>query len=336
MTDYKSAGVDIHEGYRTVEKIRGYARRTMKPDVLSVLGSFGAFMRIPAGYRSPVLVSGTDGVGTKLKIAFALGRYDTIGIDAVAMCVNDILCHGARPLFFLDYLACGHLESDVAADIVKGVAEGCVQGDLALVGGETAEMPGFYQPGEYDIAGFCVGVCEEADIIDGRLIRAGDVLVGLPSSGFHSNGYSLVRRLFTDLAEPWEGQTIGDALLEPTKIYVHAVQALLAKVAVHGMAHITGGGFIENIPRMFAGPGLKAVVRKDSYPIPALFTEAIRRGADEASVYNTFNMGIGFVLCVDPGDLDKTLAILSEQGEAPVVIGEVAARQDPEEAICLI
>lgn len=336
MTDYKAAGVDIHEGYRTVEKIRDHAGRTMKPDVLSVLGSFGAFMRIPAGYKSPVLVSGTDGVGTKLKIAFALGRYDTIGIDAVAMCVNDILCHGAEPMFFLDYLACGHLEAEVAADIVKGVADGCILGDLALVGGETAEMPGFYQGGEYDIAGFCVGVCEESEIIDGRAIGAGDILIGLPSSGFHSNGYSLVRRLFTDLTEPWEGRTMGEALLEPTRIYVHSVRAVLKEVAIHGMAHITGGGFIENIPRMFADDRFKAVIHRDSYEVPALFKEAIRRGADEASVYNTFNMGIGFVLCVAPADLARTLEILAANGEAPVLLGEVAGRGETEEAIWLV
>lgn len=335
MTDYKSAGVDIHEGYRTVEKIKGYAARTLNDNVLSVLGSFGAFMRIPAGYEKPVLVSGTDGVGTKLKIAFALGKYDTIGIDAVAMCVNDILCHGAQPLFFLDYLACGKLDAEVAADIVKGVSEGCLLGDLALVGGETAEMPGFYADGEYDIAGFCVGVCEEDEIIDGRAIRSGDVLIGLPSSGFHSNGYSLVRKLFTDLSEPWQDRTLGEELLTPTRIYVQPVQSLLKEVPVHGMAHITGGGFIENIPRMFAAKDLKAVVELDSYEVPAIFREAIRRGADEASIYNTFNMGIGFVLCVDPADQEKTLATLRGQGEAPVVLGRVEQRGPGEEAICL-
>lgn len=335
MTNYKSAGVDIHEGYRTVEKIKGYAARTLNSDVLSVLGSFGAFMRLPQGYQKPVLVSGTDGVGTKLKIAFALEKYDTIGIDVVAMCVNDILCHGAKPLFFLDYLACGKLDSEVAADIVKGVSDGCLLGDLALVGGETAEMPGFYQEGEYDIAGFCVGVCEEDEIIDGKAIRSGDVLIGLPSSGFHSNGYSLVRKLFTDFNEPWQDHTIGEELLTPTRIYVKPVQALLEKVTVHGLAHMTGGGFIENIPRMFATNDLKAVVNLASYEVPAIFLEAIRRGAEEASMYNTFNMGIGFVICVDQTDVEETLAILKSQGEEPVVLGHVENKSIEEEAICL-
>lgn len=336
MIDYKSSGVNIHEGYRTVDKIKEHARRTLNPDVLSVIGSFGAFMRIPKGYKSPVLVSGTDGVGTKLKVAFALKKYDTVGIDAVAMCVNDILCHGAKPLFFLDYLACGKLDADVAADIVKGITDGCLQGDLALVGGETAEMPGFYEEGEYDIAGFCVGVVEEEEIIDGKAIKAGDVLIGLKSSGFHSNGFSLVRKLFTDFSEPYMGKTIGEALLEPTRIYVKSVQPVLAKIKVHGMAHITGGGFIENIPRMFSGNSLKAVVHKDSYEVPDLFREAVRRGADETSIYNTFNMGIGFVLCVAKEDEERALEILKSQGEDPVILGQVEAKTEAEEAICLL
>lgn len=336
MIDYKSSGVNIHEGYRTVDKIKEHAKRTLTPDVLSVIGSFGAFMRIPQGYTSPVLVSGTDGVGTKLKVAFALKKYDTVGIDAVAMCVNDILCHGAKPLFFLDYLACGKLDADVAADIVKGVSEGCLQGGLALVGGETAEMPGFYEDGEYDIAGFCVGVVEEAEIIDGKAIAAGDVLIGLKSSGFHSNGYSLVRKLFTDLSEPYQGKTIGDALLEPTRIYVNSVQAVLKTVKVHGMAHITGGGFIENIPRMFVDQTLQAVVDKASYEVPDLFREAVRRGADPDSIYNTFNMGIGFVLCVGTADVAETLEILKRQGEEPVLLGTVANKSVAEDAICFL
>lgn len=335
MIDYKSAGVNIQEGYKTVDKIKEHARRTLTPDVLSVIGSFGAFMKIPQGYTSPVLVSGTDGVGTKLKIAFAMNQYDTVGIDAVAMCVNDILCHGAKPLFFLDYLACGKLDADVAAEIVKGVAEGCLQGGLALVGGETAEMPGFYDDGEYDIAGFCVGVVEEAEIIDGRAIEAGDLIIGLRSSGFHSNGFSLVRKLFTDLSEPYQGRTIGEALLEPTRIYVKSVQAVLSEVKIHGMAHITGGGFIENIPRMFFGKTLQAVIEKNSYEVPDLFLEAVRRGADPDSIYNTFNMGIGFILCVGKDDADRTLAILRAQGEEPVLLGKVESKTIAEEAICL-
>lgn len=333
--DYKQAGVNIEEGYRTVDKIKDYAKRTLNENVLSYLGSFGAFMRLPEGYKKPVLVSGTDGVGTKLKIAFALNRYDTVGIDAVAMCVNDILCHGAQPLFFLDYLACGKLDADVAADLVKGVSEGCLLGNLALVGGETAEMPGFYEEGEYDIAGFCVGVCEEEDIIDGRLIQEGDVLLGLASSGFHSNGYSLVRKLFTDLAEPFQDTTVGQALLTPTKIYVKPVTALLKEVKVHGLAHITGGGFIENIPRMFAGDDLKASVNTKSYEVPELFKMAIEKGADPKTVYNTFNMGIGFVLALAPEDVAKAKAILEEAGETVYEIGKVEARAQGEAPISL-
>lgn len=335
MIDYKSAGVNIQEGYRAVDKIKDHATRTLNPDVLSVIGSFGAFMRLPGGYRKPVLVSGTDGVGTKLKIAFDMKKYDTVGIDAVAMSVNDILCHGAKPLFFLDYLACGRLDADVAADIVKGISDGCLLGELALVGGETAEMPGFYAEGEYDIAGFCVGVVEEDEIVDGRDLTAGDVLIGLKSSGFHSNGYSLVRKLFSDYSEKWQDTTIGEVLLEPTRIYVKPVAGLLKEVKVHGMAHITGGGFIENIPRMFHGEDLKAVVVTGSYEVPGIFKEALQRGADEATIYNTFNMGIGFVLAVGEEDRERTLGLLKAQGEDPVLLGTVEKRAKEEPAICL-
>lgn len=326
MTNYKASGVNIEEGYRTVEKIKGYTARTMNPNVLSVLGSFGAFVKLPQGYQKPVLVSGTDGVGTKLKIAFALNKYDTVGIDAVAMCVNDILCHGAKPMFFLDYLACGKLDADVAADLVKGVSEGCLMGNMALVGGETAEMPGFYEDGEYDIAGFCVGVVEEDEIIDGRLIEDGDVLIGLPSSGFHSNGFSLVRKLFTDLEEPFKDTTVGEALLTPTRIYVKTMEKVFEKVQVHGLAHITGGGFIENIPRMFADENHTAVVHLNSYEVPEIFKLAVQKGAEEASLYNTFNMGIGFVMAVAKEDEEATLALLKSLGESPVSLGEIIPR----------
>lgn len=332
MIDYKDSGVDIHEGYKSVEKIKSIAESTLNKNVLSMIGSFGAFMRIPRGYKRPVIVSGTDGVGTKLKIAFAMEKYDTFGIDAVAMCVNDILCHGAEPMFFLDYLACGKLDSEVSSQIVSGVAKGCELGELALVGGETAEMPGFYEEGEYDIAGFAVGVVEEREIIDGSKIKSKDVLIGLKSSGFHSNGYSLVRKLFTDYNEEFNGKKIGDILLEPSRIYVKPVRKLLKKVKVHGMAHITGGGFIENIPRMFRKEGLTAVIYKDSYEIPEIFSEAIKRGANPDSVYNTFNMGIGFVICIDRKDVDEALRILKRNGEDPVILGHVERGQEP---ICI-
>ncbi|PKK39372.1 Phosphoribosylformylglycinamidine cyclo-ligase [Clostridiaceae bacterium JG1575] len=334
--DYKQSGVNIEEGYRSVENIKALAAQTMKQGVLSRIGSFGAFMRIPKGYKNPVLVSGTDGVGTKLKIAFAMERYNTVGIDAVAMCVNDILCHGAQPLFFLDYLACGKLDAKVAADLVAGVAQGCLLGDLALIGGETAEMPGFYAPGEYDIAGFCVGVVEEEELIDGRAIQEGDVLIGLRSSGFHSNGYSLVRRLFPDVHELLDGKEIGDALLEPTRIYVKSVRGLMECVPVHGMAHITGGGFVENIPRMFAQENLTAEVHKDRWTMPFLFEEALRRGADPKSIYNTFNMGIGFVLALAAKDQELALERLRSLGEDPVVLGCVRPRSAGEDALCLL
>lgn len=332
MIDYKSSGVDIHEGYRSVEKIKDLAKSTLNKNVLSMIGSFGAFMKIPEGYKKPVIVSGTDGVGTKLKIAFAMEKYDTFGIDAVAMCVNDILCHGAEPMFFLDYLACGKLYADVSAEIVKGVAEGCLQGELALIGGETAEMPGFYEEGEYDIAGFAVGVVEEDEIITGEKIKSGDILIGLKSSGFHSNGYSLVRKLFTDFEEEFEGKKMGEILLEPTRIYVKPVRKLLGEVEVHGMAHITGGGFIENIPRMFKEEGLTAVIEKDSYEVPSIFREAVKRGADPQTIYNTFNMGVGFVIAVDKEDAEKSLEILKNEGEDAFILGYVEKGSDP---ICL-
>lgn len=332
MLDYKSSGVDIHEGYKSVEKIKSHAQKTLNENVLSKIGSFGAFVRIPEGYKKPVLVSGTDGVGTKLKIAFQLEKYDTFGQDAVAMCVNDILCHGASPLFFLDYIACGKLDANVASDIVKGVADGCMLSDCALVGGETAEMPGFYEEGEYDIAGFAVGVVEEDEIIDGKKIKPGDVLIGLKSSGFHSNGYSLVRKLFTDLEEKIDGKTVGELLLSPTKIYVKPIKKLMKEVDIHGMAHITGGGFIENIPRMFNKEGYRAVIYKESYEIPTLFKKAIEKGADESSIYNTFNMGVGFVLAVDEKDADKTISILEKEGEEAFKLGVVEEGDTP---ICI-
>ena len=271
MLTYKESGVNIEEGYKSVKLIQNYAKETMSKYVLNGLGSFGGMIEIPEGYRRPVLVSGTDGVGTKLDIACKKRKYDTVGIDCVAMCVNDILCHGARPLYFLDYIACGKLEAEVAADLVKGVSEGCLQSACALIGGETAEMPGFYKEGDYDIAGFAVGVIEKDQIISGQDIKEGDRLIGIASSGIHSNGYSLVRKVFNDLDREFNGRPIYETLLEPTKIYVKPILSLIEKFDIKGMAHITGGGFIENVPRMFNGrENLTAVIEKESYELPEL------------------------------------------------------------------
>ena len=324
--DYKSAGVDKEAGYDTVERIKQYAGATHNARVLGQIGAFGAFYDL-SGYKHPILVSGTDGVGTKLKIAFALEKYDTIGIDAVAMCVNDILCHGAAPQYFLDYLACGKLEPAVAADIVKGVAEGCTQAGAALIGGETAEMPGFYQVGEYDIAGFAVGVVEKDDLIDGSKVEAGDILVGLPSSGYHSNGYSLLRKIFTDLNATHDGKTIGEHLLTPTKIYVKPVLDVLGKHRVHGLAHITGGGLPENLPRAYR-KGLTAVVNTTTFPTLPLMDTVLQHVKREES-YGTFNMGIGFILIAPVSEADAILATLQTHGEAARIIGEMQSGDTP-------
>ena len=324
--DYKSAGVDKEAGYDTVERIKQYAGATHNARVLGQIGAFGAFYDLN-GYKYPILVSGTDGVGTKLKIAFALEKYDTIGIDAVAMCVNDILCHGAAPQYFLDYLACGKLEPAIAADIVKGVAEGCTQAGAALIGGETAEMPGFYQAGEYDIAGFAVGVVEKDDLIDGSKVEAGDILIGLPSSGYHSNGYSLLRKIFTDLNATHEGKTIGEHLLTPTKIYVKPVLDVLGKHRVHGLAHITGGGLPENLPRAYR-KGLTAVVDTATFPTLPLMDTVLQHVKREES-YGTFNMGIGFILIAPANEADAILATLQTHGEAARIIGEMQSGDAP-------
>lgn len=324
--DYKSAGVDKEAGYDTVERIKQYAGATHNARVLGQIGAFGAFYDL-SGYKHPILVSGTDGVGTKLKIAFALEKYDTIGIDAVAMCVNDILCHGAAPQYFLDYLACGKLEPAIAADIVKGVAEGCTQAGAALIGGETAEMPGFYQAGEYDIAGFAVGVVEKDDLIDGSKVEAGDILIGLPSSGYHSNGYSLLRKIFTDLNATHDGKTIGEHLLTPTKIYVKPVLDVLGKHRVHGLAHITGGGLPENLPRAYR-KGLTAVVDTTTFPTLPLMDTVLQHVKREES-YGTFNMGIGFILIAPASEADAILATLQTHGEAAHIIGEMQSGDTP-------
>jgi phosphoribosylformylglycinamidine cyclo-ligase len=326
--DYKQSGVNIEEGYRAVDAYKAHAARTKIHGQLSGLGSFAGMFQIPGGMKEPVLVSGTDGVGTKLDVAFRLKKYDTVGIDCVAMSVNDVLCTGAQPLFFLDYIACGKLDSRIASDLVKGVAEGCVRSGCALLGGETAEMPGFYGEGIYDIAGFAVGVVEKARIISGANIREGDALIGLASSGVHSNGFSLVRALVKDFSVLFGKTTIGDALLTPTKIYVKSVHAVLGAFpgAVHGMAHITGGGFYENIPRMFPEvdkartgqglPPLYAHIERGSWDVLPIFDELVRLGADTNTLYNTFNMGIGFVLAVDAAEAQNIIAAFGTSQKA--------------------
>ncbi len=330
--DYKKAGVDIEAGYRSVELMKKHVQSTMRPEVLTNIGGFsGAFsMEKFKSMEKPTLVSGTDGVGTKLKLAFLQDKHDTVGIDCVAMCVNDIACAGGEPLFFLDYIACGKNYPEKIAAIVSGVAEGCRQSEAALIGGETAEMPGFYPEDEYDLAGFAVGIVDEKDLITGKEIREGDILVGIASSGIHSNGYSLVRKVFPmdkeTLAEYREelGQTLGQALLTPTKIYVKALKAVKAAgVTIKGCSHITGGGFYENIPRMLHD-GVRAVVEKDSYEVPAIFRLLAREGKiEEKMMYNTYNMGIGMMLAVDPADADRTVKALEEAGETAFKVGRI-------------
>lgn len=332
MITYKEAGVNIEEGYKSVKLIKEYAQRTMSEYVLNGLGSFAGMVELPEGYKKPVLVSGTDGVGTKLELAFKTKKYDTVGIDCVAMCVNDILCHGAKPLFFLDYIACGKLEANVSSDLVKGVSDGCLESNCALVGGETAEMPGFYKDGEYDIAGFALGIVDKENIIDGSKVEDGNILIGLKSSGIHSNGYSLVRKIFTDLEEDFYGDAVWKTLLTPTRIYVKPVLSLMKDVDIKAMAHITGGGFIENIPRMFGGRSFTAVIDKSSYEIPNIFKRIMEKGVEEDHMYNTFNMGIGFVIAVSKEDAQKTMEKLKSLGEEPVLLGHVISGG---EGVCL-
>jgi phosphoribosylformylglycinamidine cyclo-ligase len=330
---YRDAGVDIDAGDELVERIRPYAKRTMRPEVLAGIGGFGALCRIPAGYREPVLVSGTDGVGTKLKLAFELDRHDTIGVDLVAMSVNDILVQGAEPLFFLDYFACGKLAVATAAQVVKGVAAGCEQAGCALIGGETAEMPGMYAPGEYDLAGFAVGVVEKSAIIDGSTIAAGDAVLGLASSGAHSNGYSLIRRIVraADLAADFDGRTLGEVLLEPTRIYVKPVLGLLRAVPVKGLAHITGGGLLDNVPRILPRH-LCARLERGSWTPPPLFAWLQRTGnVAETEMLRVFNCGIGMVVIVAGRDAGKASEILRSAGETVWRIGTIAARAPGEE-----
>jgi len=326
---YADAGVNVEEGYKAVQMMKKHVRSTFSDRVIGDLGSFGGLFRL-GSYNDPVLVSGTDGVGTKLKIAFLTDKHDTVGIDLVAMCVNDILCQGAEPLFFLDYIATGKLEAEKAAHLVSGVAGGCRQSGMALLGGETAEMPGFYGEGEYDMAGFAVGVVEKDKLIDGSKIAEGDVLIGLPSSGVHSNGYSLVRRIFFDQMNMdvndkigQSDKTLGQYLIEPTRIYVKPVVELMKAVDVHGMSHITGGGFHENIPRMLS-EGLQASVTEGAWKKPEIFSLIQEHGKLETlEMFHTFNMGIGFVIAVAKDDAERALEVLKEAGEEAVIIGKI-------------
>lgn len=337
---YKAAGVDVTAGYRAVELMKEHVKKTAVPGVVSGIGGFGGLFELGAlHYENPVLVSGTDGVGTKLKLAFLLDKHDTVGVDCVAMCVNDVVCAGAKPLFFLDYIATGRNVPERIASIVKGVADGCVQAGCALIGGETAEMPGFYPEDEYDLAGFSVGAVEKDRIIDGSRIKAGDALIGIASSGVHSNGFSLVRKIFGVSAtglnkeklsmyvEELSG-TLGETLLTPTKIYVKPLLRLIGKVGVNGISHITGGGFYENIPRMLPD-GLKAVVHKGSFPVLPVFDVIRQTGkVPERDMFNTFNMGLGICAAVDADKADEAIRVLKEAGESAYIIGEVAPGED--------
>lgn len=332
--DYKNAGVDIEAGYKSVELMKKYVKETMRPEVLGGLGGFsGAFsLSSIKDMEKPTLVSGTDGVGTKIKLAFLMDRHDTVGIDCVAMCVNDIACAGGEPLFFLDYIACGKNYPEKIASIVKGVAEGCKQAGAALIGGETAEHPGLMPDDEYDLAGFAVGLVDEKDLITGENIKPGDVLVGIASSGVHSNGFSLVRKVFDMTKESLDtyyeelGGTLGETLLTPTRIYVKALKSVKdAGVTIKGCSHITGGGFYENIPRMLP-EGVHALVTKDSYPVPAIFKLMQKKGnLEEKMMYNTYNMGLGMVLALAPEDVDAAMAALEGAGEKAYVVGRVEA-----------
>jgi phosphoribosylformylglycinamidine cyclo-ligase len=332
---YRDAGVDIDAGDALVERIKPYAKRTMRPGVLAGIGGFGALFEVPKGYSEPVLVSGTDGVGTKLKLAFELGRHDTIGADLVAMSVNDILTLGAEPLYFLDYYACGKLDVETASRVVKGIAEGCELAGCALIGGETAEMPGMYTPGEYDLAGFAVGVVEKSRIIDGSAISRGDAVLGLASSGAHSNGYSLIRKIVAERGIDLEsttlqGASLADLLLAPTRIYVKPVLALLRSMRVKGLAHITGGGLVENVPRVLQ-ERLIARIRSAAWPMPPLFSWLKHQGSvPPEEMFRVFNCGIGMVLVVDAADADAAIGALAAAGETVYRIGEIEERRGDE------
>ena len=330
--DYKKAGVDIEAGYKSVELMKEHVKKTMRPEVLGGLGGFaGAFdLSGIKNMEEPVLLSGTDGCGTKVKLAFVMDKHDTIGIDAVAMCVNDIACSGGEPLFFLDYIACGKNYPEKIASIVSGVAEGCLQSECALVGGETAEHPGLMPEDDYDLAGFAVGVVDKKDIIDGSTIKSGDTLIGIASSGVHSNGFSLVRKVFEMTKESLDtyydelGKTLGEALIEPTRIYVKALKNVKnAGVRIKGCSHITGGGFFENVPRMLP-ENVRAIIKKESYPVPALFDLIQKNGnIEEHMMYNTFNMGLGMVIAVNPKDVDATMKAIEDAGDKCYVVGNI-------------
>jgi len=329
---YRDAGVDIDAGNQLVEKIRSSVASTHRPGVMGSIGGFGGLFEIPEGYKQPVLVSGTDGVGTKLKLAIELGKHSTIGIDLVAMCVNDILVLGAEPLFFLDYYATGKLDTNIAANVIAGIAEGCRQSGAALIGGETAEMPGMYQAGDYDLAGFCVGVVEKANIIDGSQVTAGDVMIGLASTGPHSNGYSLVRKIIevsnADLEQDCGDTKLGNALLTPTKIYVKTILEVIKNINLHALAHITGGGLLENIPRILP-EGTEAVIGKNSWQLPPVFEWLQQNGnVEDMEMYRTFNCGIGMIIVVAKEDADKTVDAFCALGEPAWQLGHIATSSD--------
>lgn len=339
-TTYKDAGVDIDKGNALVDKIKVSAKRTHRPGILAGIGGFGAMFEVPSHYKQPVLVSGTDGVGTKLKLAMALNQHDSIGIDLVAMCVNDILCCGAEPLFFLDYYATGQLNLDQAQTVIEGISEGCSQAGCALIGGETAEMPGMYQGDDYDLAGFCVGVVEKDQILDGSKINIGDKIIGIASSGPHSNGYALIRHIIkqhqTDIHSELDGKPLGAWLLEPTRIYTKAIAALLKQTDVHGLAHITGGGLIENIPRILRDD-MQATLKRDSWQIPAIFNWIAKTGnIDPHEMAKSFNMGIGMVAIVSADDAELARNTLTAAGETVMIIGEVSAKATDSPAVALI
>jgi len=334
---YKDAGVDIDAGNALVDRIKHVTKRTHRPEVMGSIGGFGALCELPQGYKQPVLVSGTDGVGTKLRLAIDLGKHDTVGIDLVAMCVNDLIVQGAEPLFFLDYYATGKLDVDVAADVVRGIGEGCLQSGCALIGGETAEMPGMYEDGDYDLAGFCVGVVEKEEIIDGSKVAPGDALIAVASSGPHSNGYSLIRKVIevsgADVQADFEGKPLWQHLMAPTRIYVKPVLELLKQCPVHAISHITGGGFQENIPRVLP-EGTKAVVNADSWEWPAVFSWLQENGniaRDE--MFRTFNCGVGLVLALPEADAQRAIELLNNEGESAWLLGHVAEKAAGEDAV---